>query len=176
MPDPALSAALAEAYASVPAGLVILDTLEIWHPDFSTPLRIVADQVAFDGRLEPGAPRNAGQVVTFIPLAFRLRPPELSAEAVPVVEAEIDATDRLIVAEIDRAAASLDPVDIIWRRWIAATADDGPEYVVGGLTLRSASATPGRLVATAGWSDLLNERFPRLEYSREQFPTLEYGQ
>jgi hypothetical protein len=43
MPDPALSQALKEAFASAPAGTVILDTLEIWHPTFNEPIRVVRD-------------------------------------------------------------------------------------------------------------------------------------
>ncbi|MFN3641800.1 MAG: hypothetical protein ACK4TB_02605 [Gemmobacter sp.] len=70
---------------------------------------------------------------------------------------------------------TLDPIEIVWRRFLAATALDGPDYVVRGLRLRSVSATPQQLVAQAGWQDLVNERFPRLVYDRERFPTLEYG-
>ena len=44
MPDPALSAALAEAYAAAPIDQVILHTLEIWHPAFSVPIRVVLRQ------------------------------------------------------------------------------------------------------------------------------------
>ncbi|MBI5121348.1 MAG: DUF1833 family protein [Rhodospirillales bacterium] len=46
MPDPSLSAALAEAYASAPADVIVLHTLEIWHPCFvengaPKPIRVV---------------------------------------------------------------------------------------------------------------------------------------
>ncbi len=46
MPDPSLSAAIREAYASAPADVVILHTLEIWHPAFvedgvARPIRVV---------------------------------------------------------------------------------------------------------------------------------------
>lgn len=175
MPDPLVSAALAEAYASAPDGAVVLDTLEIWHPAFTQALRIVADDRALDARLEADAPREGGEVVSFIPLGFRLRPPEAIAEAPGVLEAEIDATGREILVELEAAAVSLDPVEVIWRRFVAAAALDGPDYVVGGLTVRSASATPARLVAQAGWHDLTGERWPRLVYSRDRFPTLEDG-
>ena len=175
MSDPALDAAMAEAYASVPAGAVVLDTLEIFHPAFSSALRIVNDEMALQARLEASAPRQAGETVTFLSIAFRLHPPELTPDAVPVLEVEIDATDRLIVAEIDAAVATLDPVEIVWRRYLLDAADEGPGYVVGGLALISASATPGRMTAQAGWPDLVNEAFPRLDYRRADFPTLEYG-
>ena len=46
MPDPSLSAALAEAYASAPADVIVLHTLEIRHPSFvengaAKPIRVV---------------------------------------------------------------------------------------------------------------------------------------
>jgi hypothetical protein len=46
MPDPALSAAIREAYASAPADVIVLHTLEIWHPAFvedgvARPIRVV---------------------------------------------------------------------------------------------------------------------------------------
>jgi hypothetical protein len=46
MPDPALSAAIREAYASAPADVIVLHTLEIWHPAFvedgsPKPIRVV---------------------------------------------------------------------------------------------------------------------------------------
>jgi hypothetical protein len=46
MPDPALSEAIREAYASAPADVVVLHTLEIWHPSFiedgmAKPIRVV---------------------------------------------------------------------------------------------------------------------------------------
>lgn len=175
MPDPAVSAAMAEAYASAPEGQVVLDTLELWHPAFTTALRIVADNGALEARLEPDAPREAGALVAFIPLGFRLRPPETMADAPGVLEAEIDTAGREIVAEIDAAVSSLAPVEVIWRRFIGDEAEDGPDYVVRGLTVRAVSATPFRLSAQAGWQDLVNERFPRLIYDRERFPTLELG-
>jgi hypothetical protein len=46
MPDPVLSKAIREAYASSPADVVVLHTLEIWHPSFiedgvAKPIRVV---------------------------------------------------------------------------------------------------------------------------------------
>jgi len=81
MPDPSLSAALAEAYASAPADVVVLHTLELWHPSFvengvARPIRVVRNyedtatwlslggaevQAVLDG-LDEEARRNVGLV------------------------------------------------------------------------------------------------------------------
>ena len=70
MPDDTLSLAIKEAYASAPSNLVIHHTLEIWHPNFTTPIRVVRDHVDLTAKLESSAPRNASQYVTFVGYAF----------------------------------------------------------------------------------------------------------
>ena len=52
MPDDTLSLAIKEAYASAPSNLVIHHTLEIWHPNFTTPIRVVRDNVDLSAKLE----------------------------------------------------------------------------------------------------------------------------
>jgi len=76
MPDPALSAALAEAYAAAPSDVVVLHTLELRHPAFRddngnpTAIRVVRDHADLVARLEASAPLNPVEMVTFTALAF----------------------------------------------------------------------------------------------------------
>ena len=51
MPDPTLSAALKEAYAIAPTDEVIYHTLELWHPAFSAPIRVVRDYTNIDAMI-----------------------------------------------------------------------------------------------------------------------------
>ena len=94
MPDPALSAAIAEAYASAPVDQVVYHTLEIWHPSFSVPIRVVRDTEALDARIEAGAARDAGEVVTFTAYAFDVVPPDQTAEGVPQAATQIATAGR----------------------------------------------------------------------------------
>ena len=96
MPDPALSAALQEAYASVPDGQVIFHTLELWHPAFASPIRVVRDHAPIDARIEAGAARNAGLVVTFAAYAFDVTPPDQTTTGLPQCRIEIDNVSREI--------------------------------------------------------------------------------
>ena len=109
MPDPTLSAAIREAYASAPVDLIVYHTLEIWHPGFSDPIRVVRDRVALDARLEPGAPRNAGEIVTFAPFAFEIEPPDQTATGAPQCRVEIDNVGREIGAALEKVSASSSP-------------------------------------------------------------------
>ncbi len=174
MPDPALSAAVKEAYASAAKDEVIYDTLEIWNAAFSAPIRVVLDAEALTARIEAGAPRDAGALVTFVPYAFSLILPEQSSSAVPSAQLEIDNTDRAIVSQIAAAARSGQETTLMWRQYLSGNLTVGPENLpVMVLSLLSASATPFRVKGSAGFSDLLNRKFPALEYDPEIFTGLQ---
>lgn len=170
MPDSALSAAIKEAYASAPKSWVVYDTLEIWNPAFSVPIRVVNDRADLTAKLEASAPRDASAMVTFTAYGFALVPPEQITTAVPSATLEIDNTDRAIVAAIATAAKSGQETTLIWRQYLSTNLTVGPEnQPVLTLSLLSATATPFRVKGVAGFSDLLNRKFPFLEYDPEVF-------
>ena len=106
MPDPALSQALKEAFASAPAGTVVLDTLEIWHPTFDEPIRVVRDHADLTARLEAGAPRDGGKRVTFAALAFEFSPPPVDTAPVPEITVTLDNVGSDITDALEGAAVS----------------------------------------------------------------------
>ncbi len=123
MPDFSLSDALAEAYASAPAQEVILHTLEIRHPSFITPIRVVRDHRDLTARLEASAPVDPGGEVTFIGFAFDFVLPELGKSKSPEIEIVLDGASGEIVSYLDAAAR-------LWRQartdeahWDAQVAD-----------------------------------------------------
>ena len=79
MSDDTLSQAIKEAYASAPANVIIYHTMELWHPAFTDPIRVVRDYDDLTATLESTAPRNAGESVTFIAFNFDFTKPEVSA-------------------------------------------------------------------------------------------------
>lgn len=174
MPDPTLSAALAEAFASAPVGQVIYHTLELWHPAFSLPIRVVRDLVALDARIEAGAARDAGAIVTFVAYAFDVVPPDQTTSGIPQCVIEIDNVSREILVQIDLALVAAAPIIAIYRTYLSDRVLIGPENVPPmELTLTTVSATPLRIRAVAGFPDLLNRRFPFLDYDLETFPGLQ---
>lgn len=173
MPDPALSAALAEAYASAPVDEVIFHTLELIHPAILPPIRVVRDDVALDARLEATAPVDPGQIVTFLAYAFDIVPPDQTTGGAPQAVIEIDNVSRDILAQVRAAVATGEPVKAIYRCYLPDGLGDGPENDPPAiLELKSVTATPLRIRATAGYPDLLNAAFPRLVYDLERFPGL----
>lgn len=174
MPDPTMSDALREAYASAPAADVIYDTLEIWHPVFAVPIRVVCDYAPLDARLEAGAARDPGAVVTFSDYPFEVIVPEQTSESVPQAMITIDNVDRQILAQLDQAVTDSRTTTVIWRRFISGRELLGPENDPPlELTITSVSATATTITATAGFPNLLQRKFPGGEYTIDRFPGLQ---
>lgn len=174
MPDPLISAALAEAYALAPVDQIVYFTLEIWHEDFTVPIRVVRDYDPLDARLEATAPRDAGDVVTFTAYAFDFVPPEQTSDGVPEAIIEIDNVSAEIQAQLDLAAQSASPVSIIFRVYLSDALDDGPENDPPPvLEVSSISCTPLRVRSTAGFPNLLDKRFPGRDYAIDEWPGLQ---
>jgi len=173
MPDPTLSAALTEAYASAPVGQVIHRTLELWHPAFTVPIRVVRDYAPVDARIEAGAARDPGAVVTFVAYAFDVVPPDQISSGVPQCVIEIDNVSREILAQIDLAMAGSDKITVIYRAYLSDALLTGPENDPPlEMTLVSLSATALRIRAVVGFTNLMNLAFPKLDYTTDAFPGL----
>lgn len=173
MPDESLSAAIREAMASAPAGTVTLWTLELHHPDFTVPIRVVRDLAPLEARLEADAPRDPGALVVFAAYAFDIVPPEQTTEGSPRCLIEIDNVDPAILQNLRAAAQGAAPVEAILRLYTPAGAAAGPENTPPlRMEIKAVSATPLRIRAEAGFPDLLDEAFPRLLYDTDTFPGL----
>lgn len=172
MPDPSLSDALKEAYASAPSDEVVYHTLEFRHSAFSTPIRVVRDNADLTARLEATAPVDPDTDVTFIGYAFDLTRPELSATGIPQCTIEIDNVSREILANIELAMASIDPIEVTYREYLGSDLLGPQNDPPMTLQITSISADVFRVRATASFSDIGNRRFPREEYTTERFPGL----
>jgi len=172
MPDSTLTQAIKEAYASAPAGVVIHHTLELWHPAFTQPIRVVRDYADLTATLEATAPRDPGAAVTFVAFAFDFTKPEVSSSGVPQITITMDNVDRAIVANVEAALASTELVSVIYREFISTDLSAPQNNPPLQMTILSVTADVFKVTATAGFTDLQNRRFPTLEYSAEVFPGL----
>lgn len=172
MPDQALSAALKEAYASAPTDSVLLHTLELRHPNFVAPIRVVNDHVNLTATLEPDAPVDPGGTVEFIRFSFRFRLPEVVTSGTPEIEIEIDNVDASITAYMDAAAQSAELIEVTYRPYLSN--DLSAPQMIPPLTLVlhdvevDVFAARGR----ASFGDFGNYRFPSETYDQERFPGL----
>jgi hypothetical protein len=172
MPDSTLSQALKEAYASAPSNMIVYHTLELRHPAFSSPIRVVRDNADLTATLEASAPVNPSTAVTFVGFAFDFVKPEISPSGVPQMEIVIDNVDRSIVANIEAALTTTNLVQATYREYISTDLSAPQNDPPISMTIMSITADVFRVKATAGFPDLMNRRFPTLEYSAETFPGL----
>ena len=172
MPDSTLTQALKEAYASAPDNTVAYHTLEIYHPAFSTPIRVVRDFVDLSARLESTAPRDASAYVTFVGYAFDIVPPEVSTAGVPQCQITIDNVSRDIMANLEAAIATNVPITVIYRMFLSTDLTAPQNNPPMALTIISIQADVFKITATATFGDLVNKRFPAQLYTIETFPGL----
>lgn len=173
------SEALAAAYASAPEAEIILDTLEFRHTSFKdsegNPVapRIVNDHEPFLAYLEATAPLNGGEEVTFQPVRFRFaRPHESDDGNAPTIQLTIDNVARLLIPYLDQAKDSPDLITVTWRPYLVSDPSTPHMDPVLTLTLTSVTADMSSVSATASFADLVNRRFPAIEYVASKFPGL----
>ena len=172
MPDPALSEAIKEAYASAPADVVILQTLELRHPNFTQPIRVVNDHRNLTATLESTAPVDAGQAVEFIRFAFRFTLPELMTTGTPEIEIEIDNVDASIVAYMDAAAQSDQLIEVTYRPYLSTDLSAPQMDPPLTLVLHDVECDVFAVRGRASFGDFANYRFPTETYDQERFPGL----
>lgn len=169
MPDSTLTQAIKEAYASAPSNIIIYHTIELWHPAFSAPIRVVRDYVDLTATLEASAPRDASTAVIFVAFNFEFTKPEVSSTGLPEVTLTMDNVDRAIVANIEAALSTTDLVTVIYREFISSNLTAPQNNPPLSLIITSVVADLYKVTAVASFPNLMNKRFPTLEYSAETF-------
>jgi len=172
MPDSTLSQAIKEAYAVAPNNSVAYHTLEIYHPSFTTPIRVVRDFVDLSARLESTAPRDASTYVTFVGYAFDFVLPEVSTGGVPQLQITIDNVARDIMAGLEQAVTTSTPITVIYRLFISTDLTAPQNNPPMSMTIISISADVFKVTATATFGDMVNKKFPTVLYNIETFPGL----
>jgi hypothetical protein len=77
-----------------------------------------------------------------------------------------------MVANIEAAMRSIDLVEVIYREYSAADLSAPQNNPPLSMTITSVSADVFKVTAVAGFPNLMNRRFPSLEYSADLFPGL----
>lgn len=173
MSDSTLSQAIKEAYASAPSDVVIVDTLELRHPAFTEPIRVVADYAPIQARLEPSALQNPNEVVTFIPFAFSLKRPEVFDKGVPELEFSIDNVSGEIIDQIELAMSVPEKLEITYRAFLSNDLLSGPQNDPPiTMTITFIEIDVMTISARASIVDFANKKFPNNEYDERTYPGL----
>lgn len=172
MPNPALTAAIKEAYASAPVGQVILHTLEFRHAAFAAPIRVVRNTVNITATLEADAPVDGGDAVEFQYYAFEFSLPEVSDTGAPELVITIDNADRVIVESLELAVTSTDPLYVTYRPFLSTDLSAPQMDPPLTMTVQHIEADVFRVTARCGFGEILNKAFPGEDYTAARFPGL----
>lgn len=172
MPDPTLSDALKEAYASAPVGEVIYVTAEFRHSLLESPIRVVCDSKDLEAFLEEDAPENGGEEVFFTRYAFDLQKPEVSATGVPTATLTIDNVSREIVAAIETVCTSRESLKVTFREYLQSDLSKPQNDPPITMEVLDITADMFRITAQIGMPNYANKRFPTTAYTTEVYPGL----
>lgn len=178
MPDESMSEALREAYAMAPVDRVIVDTLELRHPAFRDAQGLpdsawlTTNRKAISATIEADAPVRGGETIDFISLAFRFRLAPIELSPTPVLQLQIDNVNRLIVQQLDLAAADPNKILMVYRPFLAGDFSTPQILPAPSFTLSDAKVDPLSLRATARVDIDLNGAFPGNSYTAALFAAL----
>lgn len=172
MPDPSLSDAIQEAYATAPAGEVVLHTLEFRHPSFTQPLRVVRDRADLNATLESTAPENPNEEVTFVQFAFDLELPDVTNGSSPELLLTMDNVSRDVMGYLDLAANSQNLIEVTYRPYLLTDTSEPQMNPPLTMTLKEVECDIFRITARCGFGDFANRPFPRDVYDLQRFAGL----
>lgn len=175
-----MDAAIAEAHASAPQNVIILCALEINHPAFTEPCRLVCWPVTdeepkrFHLLHEPDAPFAPGQTVEYLGVPFEVTTPESSAETPGTFAFRADNVGDTLDADLEAAALQGGKIEAIFREYIKGSEADGPRSVWEGINIKSPRMDGFAIVADGAVLEWLLKVFGRL-YTPELYPALVRG-
>ena len=157
-----------EAYANSRSNEAHLATLELNHPAFTQPLRIVHDNEDLTAPLEDDTEG------LFIAFPFEIARPPISEEPNPSVSIKIDNVSGFITPYLELASKSGEEIALIFRPYLY---DQDTEVLtlLGQplrLTITNASSTMTSATLTAAHVNFANLPFPGEKYAPDRFPGL----
>ncbi|OED35027.1 hypothetical protein AB832_06625 [Flavobacteriaceae bacterium (ex Bugula neritina AB1)] len=166
--------AIKEAYASAPIDTVVINTLEIHHKTFTTPIRVVRNYEDVRVKLETNAPVDADKYVTFASYPFDFTLPPVEIGGVPEVIVTIENIHSNIMRYIEKAIYSDGEIEAIYRPYLSDDLSLPQWKTPLSFVLTDFTADLYQISARARLFDLANTRFPRENYTISRFPTIIY--
>ena len=188
MPDPTLSEALAEAYASAPSDMALIETMSFWYDGLMVdgePSEIYiyqgfeGDRTSAEGVplkdfvLEPAARYFGGQQVEFVAIPFTVVLPQVSAGQLAKGQLIVDGVGREIADVLMDAVAAGQSIEVTYRAYIEGMEADGPQndppivFALQGIQVNAVQVRGDITAINVG-----NKRFPADIYRPARFPAL----
>ena len=156
-----------EAYANADDTRITLYTLELNHPGFTEPLRIVNDNDPLIAEIEDGT------IVTFVPFYFSIKFPPISEQPDPSLTVNADNVSGFMTPYLDAASRSGESIDLGFRPYLVDEEDDSiTRLSYFAMEIRNASANMTSVSLTAAHINPANLAFPKELYKSDRFPGL----
>lgn len=157
--------AIQEALASVPSNVVIHHTLELTHPAFAAPFRLIQELQGRTLKLEDGSSAD------FEPAAFKFTLPPAGDNGVQELGIQMDNTDQRISDTIDAVLLNPEPIVVRYRAYLSSS--DEPEMDAPlTLYLSDLRITATDVTGRASFADIVNRQFLSEPYTTRRFPGL----
>lgn len=166
MPNPSLSDAIKEAFASCPTGKVIFDTLEIRQTGVQSAIYLVKGQTALTAFDEDGNER------VFFPSGFVFSLPPENEEGFRSLNIAIDNIGRAVSDFVVIAKSEKVPVELIYRPYVSDILTAPAMIPPLILYLKDIQVTTVQVTGRATFFDIINRKFPSDLYTRARFPAL----
>jgi hypothetical protein len=163
-----LTEAMKEAYAAIPAGVSVIETIELNHVTFAQPVRI-ATGVQQDISLPPALGQPA---VTFTALQISVTLPGAAADGPTAMTLKIDNVSSFLLPYLRDAIQSTTPIAVIYR---AYASDDltQPGDIVTGMELKDVALSATTAEATVTLKEIELQAFPLKTYDENYYPALQ---
>jgi len=174
-----LKEAIEEAYASAPDNVIALHALEIDHPSFTEPARVVNWPVTgpepeeFWLLHEDDAPLNPGDIVRYLGVPFQLMLPESSDSSPGSMQIRV-----ALHADFDKylEAAATNPgvINANYRNYIKGREKEGPAEIWLDITITSPRREGGQIIADGAVLTFMFKPYGAL-YMPSGYPALVSG-
>lgn len=165
-----LTDAIKEAYASCPADVAVIETIEVNHIAWANPIRLVRDKVNLVATLESTAPYNPSAAVTFTALDFTIDHPRIGEGRQELTVSFDNVTAALMPIINGHDLTSQYEVHLIYRPYLSSDLSGPHMNPPLTLVVKSISVSMDRIFLTCGYADFANYRFPRKVYNADEFP------
>lgn len=155
-----------EALAMAPSRTVILHTMELLHPAFPAPVRMVQNTEGFDFTLE------TEEVFRFEPAAFRFSLPPTGDNGLQELALQLDNTDQRISDYLELIADNPEPIIVKYRAYLSSDLTTPQMSAPLTLFLSDLLITATDVTGRASFADIINRRFLIRTYNVGDFPGL----
>lgn len=166
-----LTDAMQEAYAANDHSYVIIETIQLDHITFDSPVRL-ARNIDEDIMLPL---TSGGGAVLFTALPFSAILPGQGPEGPSAMSLKISDVNGALTPYLELAVQSTTPIEITYRSYTTADLSE-PGDVIDGLFLNEVQQTAEGVTGSINFQEIELQAFPLATYDEEYYPTLQSSQ